>query len=454
MPPAANADAPGRMLDRGLDRLLEWLRIPSVSTDTSHRSDIDAAANWLVDYVNGAGGRARTVATEHNPIVVGEWLPSDLEAEAPTVLLYGHYDVQPAGELDAWMSPPFEPQIRDRWLYARGAADDKGPFFALLRATEELAAEGRLGVRVRVVGDGEEEVLGNSVVSFLAGESDRPAACLIFDGRMPADGEPVLLTGCRGLVYLRVRLRTGERELHSGFFGGAALNAAQALSDLLAGIADAVPDEGVVPKPVGQLVADDPLASASALAEVGARPRDEGAEREFVARTLTRPALDLHSLTAGEPGRQKTVIPVDATADLSVRLVPDQEPEQVAATLDDLLRRRCPAGAELEVDRLAVVPPARLDCDSAAIRIADQALSAAFGVPVRRLVSGGTIPIVAFLAREQIPTVMSGLDVPSGNAHAPNERLSLEYLERGIDVARTILRELAGLTPTRPRQDD
>ncbi|HEX2232136.1 MAG TPA: M20/M25/M40 family metallo-hydrolase [Thermoleophilaceae bacterium] len=431
------------MHGRGLDRLIEWLRIPSVSADPAHRTDIDAAAEWLARYIEGAGGSADLVETDRNPLVVGEWLPTDPATDQPpTVLLYGHYDVQPGGDPAAWSSPPFEPELRDGWLYGRGTADDKGPFFALLRAAEELAAERTLPVRVRVIGDGEEEILGESVLEFLRASLERPDACVIFDGPMPSEGQPGLVLGCRGLVYLRLRLRTGEKDLHSGFYGGAALNAANAMAELVAGISGEVPSRGVSPDLAGKLEREDHAEASGALARTGARPRDEAAGGEFVARTLTQPALDVHSLGAGSPGRQATVIPVAATADLSVRIVPEQDPEDVAAELERLLRNRCASGAEIEVDRLACVPPALLDSEDVALAVAEEALAGAFGVPVQRGLTGGTLPVVALLAEQGIPTIMTGIDVPSGNAHGPDERLNLEYLNRGIHAARAMLRAL------------
>jgi acetylornithine deacetylase/succinyl-diaminopimelate desuccinylase-like protein len=222
-----------------LDELFEYLRIPSVSADPARAGDVTAACEWLCGFVRGAGGSCDVHPTSTLPLVVGEIPASDGRDEAPTVLLYGHVDVQPAGQLDLWESDPFEPEVRDGWIYARGVADDKGNSYLLLKAAALLAAAGRLPVNVRVVFDAEEEIGGHQIVDFLASDERGADACLIFDGGMARIDVPAFAIATRGLVYLHVALRSGERDLHSGIFGGAALNAVEGLAAALAAVVGA-----------------------------------------------------------------------------------------------------------------------------------------------------------------------------------------------------------------------
>ncbi len=232
-----------------LDELSEWLRIPSVSADAAHADDVRRAGEWVCEFVRAAGGEAELVDTDGHPLAVGEIRASSGADEAPTVLLYGHFDVQPPAPLDLWESDPFEPEIRDGYLYARGAVDDKGNSYLVLKAARLLAEEGALPVNVRVAFDGEEEIGGHSIVDFLVADERGADACIIFDSGMPREDTPAFDLGVRGLVYFHVSLRAGERDLHSGVFGGAAMNAVHALMQSLEAVV-AVPDElraGVIP---------------------------------------------------------------------------------------------------------------------------------------------------------------------------------------------------------------
>ena len=224
------------------DELAEFLRIPSVSADPAHSEDVVRAGEWVCDFVRGAGGEAELVETSTFPLAVGEIPASNGHRDAPTVLVYGHFDVQPPAPLDLWESDPFEPEIRDGYLYARGSIDDKGNSYLVLKAAELLARAGELPVNIRIAFDGEEETGGHSIVDFLEADERGADACIIFDSGMPREDMPSFDLGTRGLIYFHVRLRTGERDLHSGIFGGAALNAVHALMQTLASVV-AVPDE-------------------------------------------------------------------------------------------------------------------------------------------------------------------------------------------------------------------
>jgi acetylornithine deacetylase/succinyl-diaminopimelate desuccinylase-like protein len=431
-----------------LAELSEWLRIPSVSADPAHAGDVRAAGEWVCEFVRGAGGEADLVETRAHPLAVGEIRASTGAADAPTVLLYGHFDVQPPAPLDLWESDPFEPELRDGYLYGRGAVDDKGNSYLMLKAARLLAEEGALPVNVRIAFDGEEEIGGDSIVHFLAADERGADACLIFDGGMPRPDLPAFDLAVRGLAYFHIRLRTGERDLHSGLFGGAALNAVHALMRALDAVV-AVPEElraGVVP-PTDEEVASweelDP--GPSVLAGAGATPLEAGAGEEYYLRTLAGPAVDVNGLHGGEPRLQKTVLPVLAEANVSIRLAPGQDVEKISAAFERLLREAAPEGAELEIERRSASPPGLIAPDQPAVRLAQDAFERIVGRRPLLLRSGGTIPLVPALADRGIPTVLAGFSLPDSNMHSPNERLLARYIPLGVETARETLVALADL---------
>jgi acetylornithine deacetylase/succinyl-diaminopimelate desuccinylase-like protein len=431
-----------------LAELSEWLRIPSVSADPAHADDVRRSGEWVCEWVRGAGGAAELVETDTHPLAVGELRASSGAADAPTVLLYGHFDVQPPAPLDLWESDPFEPELRDGWLYGRGAVDDKGNSYLLLKAARLLAEEGALPVNVRVAFDGEEEIGGHSIVDFLAADERGADACLIFDSAMPREDVPAFDLGVRGLVYFHVRLRTGERDLHSGMFGGAALNAVHALMAALAPVV-AVPEElraGVIPPTEEELRSWRELdPGADVLAGAGATPMDAGAAAEFYPRIFAGPALDVNGLQGGEAVLQKTVLPVLAEANVSIRLAPGQDVEEIAAAFERLLREAVPAGAELEVERRSSSPAGLIPPDAPAVRLAQDAFERVLGRRPLLLRTGGTIPLVPALADRGIPTILSGFAQPGANVHSPNERLQERYIPLGVETARETLVALGGL---------
>src|SRR5215204_3464662 len=227
------------------EELFELLRIPSVSADPERSGEVLRAAEWVRDFIRAAGGEAEVVQTEKHPLVVGEIRASEHADQAPTVIAYGHFDVQPDAPLDLWQSPPFEPTVRDGWIYARGVADDKGQLYLQLKAAALLAAEGALPVNVRFTCDGEEESGGHSIVDFLEADERGGDACVIFDGHMLEPGVPIFEVATRGIAYFHVRVRTGERDLHSGLYGGSAMNASHALMQTLGGV---LPRDGRLPE--------------------------------------------------------------------------------------------------------------------------------------------------------------------------------------------------------------
>ncbi len=432
-----------------LEELYEWLRIPSISADPTHADDVQQAGRWLRDFVQGAGGDAEIQQTETSPLVVGEIPASNGANGAPTILLYGHFDVQPPAPLELWESEPFEPEIRDGYIYARGAVDDKGNAYLLLKAAERLAAEGLLPVNVRVAFDGEEETGGHSIVEFLERDERGADACIIFDSGMPREDVPAFDLGVRGLIYYHLRLTTGDRDLHSGVFGGAALNAAHALMRTLEAVIS-TPEAvraGVIDPTEEERASWQELDPGEAvLAEAGARPLDETAADEFYARTVASPAVDVHGISVGEPNFQKTVLPVAAEANVSIRLAPGQDVEEIDAVFQRLLRDVTPAGADLEIERWASSPAGLIPPDSPAVRLAQEAFERVLGRRPLLLRSGGTLPIVPALAAKGIPTILSGFALPGANMHSPNERLLARYVPLGVATARETLLALADLS--------
>jgi acetylornithine deacetylase/succinyl-diaminopimelate desuccinylase-like protein len=433
------------------DELADFLRIPSVSADPAHADDVKRAAAWVCSFIRDAGGDCEVVDWHGQPLAIGE-LRASVGDAAPTVLCYGHFDVQPPDPLDLWDSEPFEPEVRGDYLYGRGAVDDKGQLFMLLCAARELAQQGRLPVNVRFCCDGEEETGGHSIVAFLEEDERGADAAIIFDSGMIRRDLPAFNVATRGLAYFHLTLRTGERDLHSGMYGGAALNAAHALiatldkviahdgtlaDELRAGLAAPTDEElaGWLELPAG----------AAELADQGARAKDPRAADDFYLRTFAEPAIDVNGIATGSPNLQKTVLPVEATANLSIRLAPGQKVEEIAPLVERLLREAAPDGAELAIDLWSSSPPGLVPPDAKAIQLGLDAFEKALGTRPVLTRSGGTLPIVPALADKGIPTVITGFGLPDSQIHSPNERLVAAYVPLGIAAARELFLAFADL---------
>jgi len=435
-----------------MEELSELLRIPSVSADPEQAGEVVRAAEWVRDFIRSAGGEAELVETEKHPLVVGEIRASESPDDAPTVIAYGHFDVQPPAPLDGWESPPFEPTVREGWLYARGVADDKGQLYILLKAASLLAAEGALPVNVRFTCDGEEESGGHSIVDFLEADERGGDACVIFDGNMLGPGRPVFFIATRGISYFHVHVRTGERDLHSGVFGGAAMNANHVLLEILSAV---LPRDGSVPEPLqAGIIRPSNEESESwrvlepggeVLAAQGARPADARAAEDFYLRTFAEPAVDVHGLSGGEPHLQKTVIAVEAEANVSIRLVPGQDDQAIAAEMERLMRNAAPEGAEVEIELLASAPAALVRPDDPAIKLGQDAFERVIGARPSLIRVGGSLPVMAALETKGIPTILTGFDLPEGNIHSPNERFRVEHVALGIETAKELFRSLGEL---------
>ena len=437
---------------RELDELAAFLRIPSISADPARAADVRAAADWLVSLIQLGGGEAAIVERDGRPLVDALVRSGSSAPGQPPVLCYGHFDVQPPAPLELWESDPFSPEVREGWLYARGVADDKGQLWALIRAALDLSRAGALPVDVRFVLDCEEEVGGTSIVDYLEETAGAARACVIFDTAMLDRDTPVLTLATRGTLYLHVEVRTNERDLHSGVYGGAALNA---LHVLLHALEQVVPRDGrvrdslqvdvAVPsdREVGEWRALP--AGAELLAAQGAVPADADAAEEFYLRTWGLPSLDVNGIEGGSPVLQKTIVASTARANLSLRLAPGQTVKRVVPVIDELLRRDLPPGAQLDVAVVASCDPGSTAPDSRAIELAAEAIERATGKRPLLLRSGGSLPLMPMLERLGIPAVVSGFDVPDGNIHAPNERMLVGHLGLAIATARELYLAFAAL---------
>jgi acetylornithine deacetylase/succinyl-diaminopimelate desuccinylase-like protein len=430
------------------EELEDWLRIPSVSTGGGDADALSRACDWVIERIRAAGGTAEPVSLNgSNPMALGELRAS--RDDAPTVLSYGHYDVQDPGPLDAWESPPFEPTERDGRLYARGAADDKGNFLPLLHVACELASAGELPVNVRLLVEGEEEMGSDAVLRYLRDQPPQVDCAIVFDSLMADERTPAINTGARGLVAGPVEVRSAARDVHSGIYGGAVLNATHVLMDVLRTVRPGpdgrVRDElraGVTEPGEAERESWGRLPSgAEMLAEAGAVEVTAGAAGEFWDRTGGEPSVDVNMLTAGEP---RTVIPSVARAQLSMRLAPGQSAAAMAAELERLLREALPEGAELSVD-FDLADPALFDPSDPALQLAAGAFERACGTAPAFVRLGGTLPLLAVLAEQKVPTIVSGFALGADAFHAPNESYRLESLRLGELTARELYRSLAEL---------
>jgi acetylornithine deacetylase/succinyl-diaminopimelate desuccinylase-like protein len=430
------------------EELEDWLRIPSVSAGGGNPDAIARACDWVIERIEAAGGRAEPLSLNgSNPLAVGELRAG--RDDAPTVLAYGHYDVQDAGPLDAWESPPFEPTERDGRLYARGAADDKGNFLPLLYVACELARAGELPVNVRFLVEGEEEIGSEALIRHLRDQPPDVDAVIVFDSLMADERTPAINTGVRGALFGPVEVRTGARDLHSGLFGNAVLNAVNVLVDVLR---EVLPDSqgrvreelrtGVVPPGEVERESWARLPNgADVLAEAGAVELTEGAAAEFWERTGSDTSVDVNMLTGGAP---RTLIPAVATAYLSLRLAPGQSADEIAAEVERLLRGALPSGAELSVE-FDRADPALFDAEDPVLQLAAVAFERACGTRPVFVRLGGTLPFLSVLAEQGVPTIVSGFALPADAFHAPNESYRLESLRYGELAARELYRSLADL---------
>jgi acetylornithine deacetylase/succinyl-diaminopimelate desuccinylase-like protein len=441
--------------DRYVEELKQYLAIPSISALPQHAGDVKRAAEWSADEMRRIGMQnVRLIDTPGYPVVYGEWLGA---AGAPTILFYGHYDVQPVDPVDLWDSPPFEATIRDGEIYARGSADDKGQVFMHFKAIEaHLKQNGRLPVNIKVILEGEEEVGSKNLDDFVKGHKDELKAdvVVISDSPMFDRGIPSICYGLRGLVYCQIDLRGTKSDLHSGSFGGAVANPAFVLATVLAQMKDR---SGRVKIPgfyddVRELRQEErdqwkrlPFNEKRYAKELGA-PRLLG-ETGYTTleRVWARPTFEVNGLLAGFTGEgAKTVIPAVSMAKVSMRLVPNQNPDKIAELFEAYVKKVTPKTVELKVTRMHGGKPWMTDFDNKYVQAAGRAIHRGFGKEPVFNREGGSIPVVAtFQEILGLPSVLFGVGLPDENAHAPNEKLDLGNFHGGIIASAFLYDEIA-----------
>jgi succinyl-diaminopimelate desuccinylase len=442
--------------DRFEQELCELLRIPSVSADSTHRPDIRRAADWIAEQFRRLKFAVELVETSGHPIVYAESPPV---AAAPTILVYGHYDVQPPDPLSEWISPPFEPTVRGGNLFARGATDDKGQMFTHVKSTEAwMATEGKLPVRLKFLIEGEEEVGSANLDAFIEQNAQRLACdCVVIsDTSQFAAGKPAITYGLRGIAYYELRLIGPRQDLHSGTFGGAVANPANVLVKMLAAL---VNDKGQVQVP--GFYDDVAALSARERDELKKLPFDEAAFKKQIGvaalageegfstleRRWARPTFDINGLTSGYQGEgAKTVLPARAVAKFSFRLVPNQDPKKISKALLARLGELCPPGIKMELIDLHGAPGVVIPLDSPYVAAAQRAIHAGFGRQPVFMREGGSIPVVAtFHDLLGVDTLLLGWGLDDDNTHSPNEKFSLADFHRGIKASAHLWHELGQL---------
>jgi len=450
---------------RYVDELVTFLRIPSISSQAEHQPDMFLAAEHLRLEMERLGMKVAIFPTAGHPIVFGEWLGAG--PDAPTVLVYGHYDVQPVEPLELWTSPPFEPVVRDGNLYARGAVDDKGQVWLHLKAFEAWRLAGGPPVNVKMLVEGEEEVGSANLGPFLEKEKARLAAdaVVVSDSPMFDHDVPSICYGLRGLMYMQVEVEGASGDLHSGSFGGAVDNPANALCHIVAQLKD---QDGKVRIPgfydrVRKLTARErrevrrlPFTMKSFLAGAGNPPRAWG-EPQFhvLERIWARPTLEVNGIWGGYQGEgAKTVLPAKAGAKISMRLVPDQTPEEAERKFTAFVKKIAPKSVKVTVRALHGGSPFLCPTDAPEFQATERALERAFGRKPVLIREGGSIPFTATIQEALgVPVILMGFGLPDENSHAPNERLDLENYQRGILAAAYLYEELAGARAAPARRE-
>jgi acetylornithine deacetylase/succinyl-diaminopimelate desuccinylase-like protein len=431
--------------NRLLDELKALLRIPSVSTAPEHTGDVRKAAEFVAKSLRDAGlEHVEIIPTEKHPLIYADWLHAPAK---PTVLCYGHYDVQPPDPLNEWVTPPFEPTVRNGNLYARGSADDKGQMYSQIKAVEALrAVHGKLPINLKFLIEGEEEVGGESIAKYVPEHKEKLKAdvALVSDTELYAEGIPTLCVGLRGLIYTEIEARGPMRDLHSGLYGGVAPNAIFGLVEILSKLKDAnghilIPgmyDDVASPTPAEKhswsiLPFDE---QEMLKTEVGSTTLTGEPGFTVFERTWARPTLEVHGIVGGfiAPGA-KTVIPAKATAKVSMRMVPNQNPDKIIEAYKKYVKSVTPKGIESEVRILSSGPAIVVNTDHRAISVAAKAFADMLGRETVFIRSGGSIPIVGdFATHLGIPTILMGFGLPDDGLHSPNEKYKVANYYAGI----------------------
>ena len=442
--------------ERFLEELKAWLRIPSISTLPENKGDIQRAAEFARDALTAAGlANAGLIEGEGNPLVYAEWLGAPGK---PTLLFYGHYDVQPPDPLDEWKSPPFEPDVRGDNIYARGSSDDKGQTYILIKAVESLLkTKGKLPCNVRFLIEGEEEVSGEHIESYVASKPPNLAsdAAVICDTEMFAPELPTICTGLRGIVYTELHVQGPDHDLHSGVYGGAAPNPIMAIAEILTALKTR-DGEIHIPHFYDRVVKQSQEENQAwqrlpfneeeyRVKEVGSPALTGEADYTVFERTWARPTFEVHGIRGGFTGEgAKTVIPARAVAKISMRLVADQRPDEAIEQLKAAVAAACPRGVTAEIKAVHGAEPSLVNPNNDFVRASAQAMEEVFGNKTVFIRSGGSIPIVGSFERSLgIPSVLMGFGLPDDNLHSPNEKFYLPNFYRGIEAVARFL-ELVG----------
>jgi len=433
--------------ERFLEGLKTFLRIPSISTLPEHKPDIRRAAEFVRDELRGAGlNMAELIEGPGNPLVYAEWLGAPGK---PTLLFYGHYDVQPVEPLEEWKSAPFEPEVRGDNIYARGAADDKGQVYIQVKAVEGLLkTAGKLPCNVKFLIEGEEEVGGEHIENYVAQKPPRLAcdAAVICDTEMFAPEMPTICVGLRGIVYAELHVQAADHDLHSGIYGGAAPNPLQAIAEIVTALKDRdgrIHIPGFYDRVQAPSAKEKEAWARLPFNEEEYRKKEIGSAEltgepgyDVFERTWARPTLEVHGIRGGFTGEgAKTVIPARAVAKISLRLVADQRPDEAIEQFKAAVAKACPRGVIAEVKPIHGAMPSLVNPDNRFIHAAADAMAQTFGQKTVYIRSGGSIPIVGAFERSLgIPSVMMGFGLPDDNLHAPNEKFHLPNFYRGIEA--------------------
>ncbi len=446
---------------RYLAELKEYLRIPSISTDPDYKGDVDRCADWLIGKLQAAGLATEKISTDGHPLVYAEWLGAG--PEKPTVLFYGHYDVQPPDPLEEWRNPPFEPTEEGDCLVGRGTTDDKGQSYAHVKAVEAmLAVRGKLPVNVKFIVEGEEEAGGEAIEKYVRADGGKKLACdtvVISDTSLWAPGIPALTYGLKGLAYFEIRVQGPNRDLHSGVYGGGVTNPANALAEILASLRDCR---------TGEIKVDGFFDDVRPLAdwerkEFAALGFDENEVKTdlavdalsgepaytYVERTWARPTCDVNGLWSGYQGKgAKTVLPAKAGCKVSFRLVADQKPARIAELVRAHVAKVAPPGVTVEVEYLHGADPVAVDATGPIAQEALAALEEVWGNRALRTRSGGSIPIVGtFSGVLGVPVLLMGFGLEDDRLHSPNEKFNISHFYSGIRAVARFLDRLAAMPP-------
>lgn len=444
--------------DKFLEELKEFLRIPSISTNPENKEDVRECAEFVKTKMEEAGlENVKVYETKGHPVVYGDWLNAG--DDAMTILVYGHYDVQPVDPLDLWTDPPFEPVVKGDKIYARGATDDKGQFFIHLKSIESyLQTLGKLPVNVKVIAEGEEEIGSEHLEEFLQANKDKLECdyVMISDTSMHSEEQPSICYGLRGLCYMEVNLTGPNRDLHSGSFGGAVDNPINALSNIISKLKN---EKGKIQIPgfyddVRELTEQEREEFKKIPFDEEAYKKDLGVDELFgeegyltVERDSARPTLDVNGIWGGFQGEgAKTVLPSKAGAKISMRLVPDQDPEKIEKQFTDYVMSITPKTMKLEVKSMHHAKPAITPIDTDAMKAAVEALKKAYGKEPIFMREGGSIPVVeTFNTLLGAPTILLGFGLPTENTHSPNENFDLRNFYKGIKSVSYYYDELSKL---------